>query len=139
MSLQKKWINNPTPELLNELISNIDFVEVLEAITNEYNGADRLDFFIGSDDEIYFIETYTNTSHNLDGYIGRLFCDKGDYKYLWEGYAYYDEETDLWITEEGEKLTRKELRNLCLEDCIGYELEENLKENLYHNGSQNLI
>ena len=72
-------------------------------------------------------------------YIGRLRCDKGNYEYLWNNYANYNDETELYDTVEGESLTKQELRALCLEDGV-FDVEfDNMRNNLAHSAVHNLL
>tara|TARA_R100000654_G_scaffold66145_2_gene94233 strand:+ start:482 stop:904 length:423 start_codon:yes stop_codon:yes gene_type:complete len=134
--LIKAWTTNPTDHILELILDEIDWQAVLNDITNEAGGATFLEFYIDTEG-VYWLEDANLRRETR--YIGRLRCDKGDYDYLWSNYAHYNVDTDLYDTEDGESLTKQELRALCLEDgCFDQEYE-NMRNNLAHSAVHNLL
>ncbi len=135
--LLRAWTLQPTEHILNLILDEIDWDAVLDDITNEAGGADFLDFVITADG-VYWFDVRTNeTIKPSPKYIGRLRCDKGDYDYLWDSYADYNVDTELYDTVEGESLTKQELRKLCLEDGDWYQVIEHMRNNLMYSAYNN--
>ena len=103
--LLKAWTTNPTADILDLILDEIDWDAVLYDITNEAGGADFLDFVITAEGVFWFDVRTNETIKPSQKYIGRLRCDKGNYDYLWYSYAYYNVDTELYDTVEGESLT----------------------------------
>lgn len=118
-----------------ELIEEIDLQLILEKLCNEPVSYDRIEFWYDPDaNEIELFELSSNSSIQLKDcqYLFRLKTYKGEYDFLWEGYASYNEELDRWITETGsEYKTRRDLRNHCLEDYSCFEEIDWIRKELF--------
>ena len=135
--LLKAWITQPTTEILELILDEIDWDAVLDDITNESGGCDFLDFVITADG-VYWFDVRTNeTIKPSPKYIGRLRCAKGDYDYLWDSYAHFNSDTELYDTVEGESLTKQQLRKLCLEDGDWYATFEHMRSSLVQSAYNN--
>ena len=132
--LLKAWTTNPTADILDLILDEIDWDAVLYDITNEASGADFLYFFIDADG-IYWLQDANVRREKR--YLGRLKCDKGEYDYLWYSYAYYNVDTELYHTIEGHSLTKQQLRKLCLEDGDWYQVIEHMRNNLMYSAHDN--
>ena len=133
MTLFDNWKKTQTFENATKIIDQIDFVKVARLLHNSPTGASHIQFYLTNDDHVMIEEVY-NPCSTLRGenivYLGSLTCFRGENDYLWQSYAEYCEDLDKYKTIDGDILSRDELAELCLDDCI-YDEAEDAKFNLY--------
>lgn len=133
MTLFNDWEKTQTFENATKIIDQIDFVKVARLLHNSPTGASHIQFYLFNDDTV-IIEEVSNPCTTLRGeniaYLASLSCFRGENDYLWQNYAEYCDDLDKYKTIDGDILTRDELAELCLDDCI-FEEAEDAKFNLY--------